>query len=436
MKSKIFVGTLVLTVVLSGINVFADTTEDLDNVNKVLISEKAKKEFDSIKVNGKEINFKGANAFYKDDTLMLPLRAIAEEALDFKVIWNNEDRSIELQKDNRWTKIKIDENSYFFARMAPFKLSQGPELKNSSTFVPIEFFGEILREEVLLEDNNLVVKDKEELEEEELSKEQILNGFIKEIDTDNKRILVEGDIDSEIINNVWLREVEDSKIINTEGKDISFNDLKVGSKVKVILPEILNLSYPAQGSMVKVEVLKNGTEIVKKEVQDVENNTIVRYPELKGMKDTTTQYYINENIKKFINATKGNELFQNLDLDYEVVLKDEYKMSILFKGSYTIDGLEGEKTLINSFNLDLKTAEEIDFRNYFKKDKDSQERLNQILNEKAIELGHEKFESENERIYFTGNDIVVYYYPLDDSIETPIYLSIPLKDLEDLIDND
>lgn len=431
MESKIFVGTLVLAITLSGVALFADSTKDLDNIDPVVISEKAKKEFDSIKVDGKEINFKGESAYYKDDTLMLPLRVIAEEALDFKVIWNNEDRSIELQKDNRWTKIKIDENSYFFARMAPFKLSQGPELKNSSTFVPIEFFEEILKEEVLLEDNNLVVKD-----EEELSKEQILNGFIKEIDTDNKRVLVEGDIDLEIINNVWLREVEDSKIINTEGKDISFNDLKVGSKVKVILPEILNLSYPAQGSMVKIEVLENGTEIVKKEVQDVENNTIVRYPELKGMKDTTTQYYINENIKKFINATKGNELFQNLDLDYELVLKDEDKMSILFKGSYTIDGLEGEKTLINSFNLDLKTAGEINFRNYFKKDEDSQERLNQILNEKAIELGYEKFESENERIYFTGNDIVVYYYPLDDSIETPIYLSIPLKDLEDLIDND
>lgn len=426
MKSKIFVGTLVLTVALSGVAVFADSTKDLDNIDPVVISEKAKKEFDSIKVDGKEINFKGENAYYKDDTLMLPLRAIAEEALGFEVTWNNEDRSIELQKDNRWTKIKIDENSYFFARMAPFKLSQGPELKNSSTFVPIEFFEEILKEEVLLEDNSLVVKDEEE----------ILNGFIKEIDTDNKRILVEGDIDSEIINNVWLREVEDSKIINTEGKDISFNDLKVGSKVKVILPEILNLSYPAQGSMVKVEVLKNGTEIVKKEVQDVENNTIVRYPELKGMKDTTTQYYINENIKKFINATKGNELFQNLDLDYELLLIDEDKISLLFTGNYTVDGLEGEKTLINSFNLDLKTIEEIDFRNYFKKDKDSQEKLNQILNEKAIELGYEKFESENERIYFTGNDIVVYYYPLDDSIETPIYLSIPLKDLEDLIDND
>ena len=426
MKSKIFVGTLVLTVALSGITVFAETTEDLDNVNKVLISENTVEEFDSIKVNGKEINFKGANPYYKDHTLMLPLRAIAEEALDFKVIWNNEDRSIELQKDNRWTKIKIDENSYFFARMAPFKLSQGPELKNSSTFVPIEFFEEILKEEVLLEDNSLVVKDKE----------QILNGFIKEIDTDNKRVLVEGDIDLEIINNVWLREVEDSKIINTEGKDISFNDLKVGSKVKVILPEILNLSYPAQGSIVKIEVLENGTEIVKKEVQDVENNTIVRYPELKGMKDTTIQYYINENIKKFVNATKSNELFQNLDLDYELALKDEDKMSVLFKGNYTIDGFEGEKTLINSFNLDLKTAEEIDFRNYFKKDKDSKERLNQILNEKAIDLGYEKFEPENERIYFTGNDIVVYYYPLDDSIETPIYLSIPLKDLEDLIDND
>lgn len=426
MKSKIFVGTLVLTVALSGITVFAETTEDLDNVNKVLISENTVEEFDSIKVNGKEINFKGANPYYKDHTLMLPLRAIAEEALDFKVIWNNEDRSIELQKNNRWTKIKIDENSYFFARMAPFKLSQGPELKNSSTFVPIEFFEEILKEEVLLEDNSLVVKDKE----------QILNGFIKEIDTDNKRVLVEGDIDLEIINNVWLREVEDSKIINTEGKDISFNDLKVGSKVKVILPEILNLSYPAQGSIVKIEVLENGTEIVKKEVQDVENNTIVRYPELKGMKDTTIQYYINENIKKFVNATKSNELFQNLDLDYELALKDEDKMSVLFKGSYTIDGFEGEKTLINSFNLDLKTAEEIDFRNYFKKDKDSKERLNQILNEKAIDLGYEKFELENERIYFTGNDIVVYYYPLDDSIETPIYLSIPLKDLEDLIDND
>ncbi len=75
-----------------------------------------------------------------------------------------------------------------------------------------------------------------------------------------------------------------------------------------------------------------------------------------------------------MNAIKVNDLYKDLSLDYEINLIDDNKISFLFKGNFKIDGFEEEKLLVKSLNLDLNTAEEINFENYFKEDEKSQKK--------------------------------------------------------------
>ena len=71
---------------------------------------------------------------------MVPLRAVAE-ALGYGVDWNQELQRVSIGVA---TFISIGEDEYMIGRMAPRSLGQAPELKNDVTFVPVEFFSQIL----------------------------------------------------------------------------------------------------------------------------------------------------------------------------------------------------------------------------------------------------------------------------------------------------
>lgn len=83
-----------------------------------------------------------APAAYKDKkgTVMVPLRAIAE-ALGFDVMWNNEGRSIMLDKDISLT---IGVDNYIYGQNPPIQLGSVPILVEETTFVPLSFFREVL----------------------------------------------------------------------------------------------------------------------------------------------------------------------------------------------------------------------------------------------------------------------------------------------------
>lgn len=92
-------------------------------------------------INGQEIS--GAPDYYTkaDGAVMVPLRAVAE-ALGYNLIWDDASKSVYL---NNVASLKIGDNDYIFARMAPFTLADAPELVNDRTFVPLEFFSQVLR---------------------------------------------------------------------------------------------------------------------------------------------------------------------------------------------------------------------------------------------------------------------------------------------------
>ena len=448
LKKQILAGTLALSIVISGTIVFADTETPNIPIEKSITQEKISvKENNDIKpikeeqviprmvIGDKTIDLKGFNPYYKGDTLMGPLRTIAKDALGFEVTWNNEERSVELKNGAQWTKMKLGENSYFFARVAPFELSEAPELNHSITFVPIEFFSQVLKYEVSIEDGNLIIKNDNIEKEDSTKKEQILHGFVKRIvETGGKKaILVGGGESTTGIDEILLHVNEDTQIVDKEGKTISVDDLKVGTKVEVTLPEIMTMSLPPQGTAIKIVVKeKESFQIEEKESKDDKKKMAIKYPQIKGMQDKLIENSLNKEIENFINSIKGNDLYKNLELDYEISLLGNEKISILFKGSF--DGLDGKgKSIIKSLNFDLNSSNEITFDNYFKSDKDSKEKLKALLDKKAKENGLTEFEAEGVSIYFKGSNVVVYYYPLDDSYTSPVELHLQLEEIKDIV---
>ena len=87
-----------------------------------------------MQVNGENI----AHRAYISDSnkIMVPVRAIAE-AMGFHVEWFGDTKSVQIGRNLSFT---IGKDAYAFARMAPVSLGQIPVLKNSLTYVPIDFF--------------------------------------------------------------------------------------------------------------------------------------------------------------------------------------------------------------------------------------------------------------------------------------------------------
>lgn len=89
-----------------------------------------------------------------EGNLMLPLRKIAE-ALGFTVDWDGNLRAVMLNGGKY--SLQIGENSYGKGKMTPERLSAAPEITNDLTYVPVDYFIEILETEinVNLDDNSI-----------------------------------------------------------------------------------------------------------------------------------------------------------------------------------------------------------------------------------------------------------------------------------------
>lgn len=103
----------------------------------------------SIKVNDVVVD----NVYVKDDTLMVPLRAIAE-GLGFTVEWNGDIQAVTL---NGVYSLNIGENSYVKGKMVPITLSAAPEIKDDLTYVPVEYFSDVTESTLTVDGDSIVV---------------------------------------------------------------------------------------------------------------------------------------------------------------------------------------------------------------------------------------------------------------------------------------
>jgi len=97
-----------------------------------------------IMVNGKKIDSLSAYTAEGPNGkgfTMVPLRPVAE-ALGLEVVWEGKSESIRV---GIAATLKIDQDAYTFAKMAPIQLGMAPELVEGTTFVPLSFFTEVLQ---------------------------------------------------------------------------------------------------------------------------------------------------------------------------------------------------------------------------------------------------------------------------------------------------
>ncbi|HWP80820.1 MAG TPA: copper amine oxidase N-terminal domain-containing protein [Candidatus Acidoferrum sp.] len=101
-------------------------------------------------------------AFVSDDgAVMVPLRAIAE-ALGYEVTWEGATGTVYL---NTAISLQIGQDNYVYMRMAPITLGAAPVLRDSRTFVPLNYFREVLGlNNAYFAEGQIVIDDAEKME--------------------------------------------------------------------------------------------------------------------------------------------------------------------------------------------------------------------------------------------------------------------------------
>ncbi|MBQ4516293.1 MAG: hypothetical protein II978_05850, partial [Clostridia bacterium] len=214
-----------------------------------------------VNVNGKLLE--GAQTYVNEkDRIMLPIRAIAEE-LGFTVGWDS--GRITLTKGPVYVTFAIGEDGYTFARTAPMQIGQAPELTDEKTYVPSNFFDEILGGEININQNGQIeIKHGEEVasENEESEEEAAVAGLANVISVTEGVVLV----NDEVLGEVQLNIGEETEIILADGEKGSVADIKEGMALTVEYGAAMTMSLPPQNNPVKITV-KEAEEVVEEELK-------------------------------------------------------------------------------------------------------------------------------------------------------------------------
>ena len=103
-----------------------------------------------LKNNAKEIYVDGKkvdNVIYEDGIALLPVRKICED-LGYTVEWDDANKAITVGTVQMGVNFRIGENKYAKSKMAAFTLSKAPVVIDEKTYVPSDFFTEVLEANV------------------------------------------------------------------------------------------------------------------------------------------------------------------------------------------------------------------------------------------------------------------------------------------------
>lgn len=201
-----------------------------------------------VNVNGEYVE--EAQAYVDgDNTIMLPLRAITEE-MGFTVSWNPETRLIELTRGPVYVTLTQDVDGYTFSRTAPMKLGKAPVTVNDLTYVPENFFDEILQGTIAIETNgdiNITYGEESQPADEEIAASP--TATITEIG--EKEILVE-DAEKGLVR---LGITDETAITDADGNTLTIADLEVGMLLDVEYSPIMGTSEPPFNAPTAIHVL-------------------------------------------------------------------------------------------------------------------------------------------------------------------------------------
>ena len=260
MKKIIAIAAVIAVCTTASFAAFAEYDPNKE-VNPNQMATKMVKPVFVVNVNGKLLE--GAQTYVNEkDRIMLPIRAIAEE-LGFTVGWDS--GRITLTKGPVYVTFAIGEDGYTFARTAPMQIGQAPELTDEKTYVPSNFFDEILGGEININQNGQIeIKHGEEVasENEESEEEAAVAGLANVISVTEGVVLV----NDEVLGEVQLNIGEETEIILADGEKGSVADIKEGMALTVEYGAAMTMSLPPQNNPVKITV-KEAEEVVEEELK-------------------------------------------------------------------------------------------------------------------------------------------------------------------------
>lgn len=355
---------------------------------------------------------------------MIPVRVLSEK-LGYKLEWNNSKRIVELRRGPKTSSFQVGKNSYTVNFVAPIELSKAPVLKDSLTYVPLEYFQELLKDDVKISGDDILINAANVVVPPvaEINAKGTIVG-VNEFEGRNsiKVSMTENTIHDVIVFNIS----EETKIVDMDGKEIKPSDLKLGNKIEVEVPEIMTMSLPPQANSKNIKLLNKVSVNTK--------GNKIKYPEVQGLDRQLAEGKVNKQFEIFIKDLEEKEIYKNADITYEIKYFDDEIISVLFYGEIDMDGMKRNVQI--PFNLDLRTGNEVNYENFFKTDDKSKGKLEETLIKAAKDQYDIEFEAEGRSIFFEKDRVVVSYMPLDDSAEYPILLRLQLDSIKDLINID
>lgn len=122
----------------------------LSATNIVMLEAKTVTNTESVYVNDEEVEM----TVVVDGVVKVPVRFVAEK-LGYEVGWDGNLSQVTVGTVPMGVNFVIGENAYNKSRMTPFELSAAPELIESRTYVPVDFFTEVLGAKVKVVDGTL-----------------------------------------------------------------------------------------------------------------------------------------------------------------------------------------------------------------------------------------------------------------------------------------
>ncbi len=189
---------------------------------------------------------------------MIPLRGVCEE-LGFEVNWIEESRAIEIVKMPIFITCSPDFDGYAFSRMAHQPLGTAPILVDGTTYVPVGFVSDILGGTIDTS-NDISITYGQEKEEEEATPEALApTASVYATQIGENSLTVMDFVYGEVIVNV----TEDTKITDSEGKEIKLSDIDSSMQLNVTYGETMTMSLPPMTTASKIEVIGEIAKVIK-----------------------------------------------------------------------------------------------------------------------------------------------------------------------------
>jgi hypothetical protein len=198
-------------------------------------------------------------------------------------------------------------------------------------------------------------------------------------------------------------------------------DLAVGMKVTVHYGPAVTMSLPAQSAAHHLTIESLASLTLEDTVKTGTAGTVT-YPVVSGHAHTEK---INARLEKEATALADASYFEELVASFRITRVDDRVLSGVFGG--TASAGSRDQWIARPLSIDLTSGKVIDFENAVKNEED----LRTLIGEQVVSRGlADVFEAEGIWLYFEGENIIFQYYPLDDSVDRPVVIDLPVETVE------